>query len=118
MNIKAIVYLPIMILLVLFGLIPFQNIHAMSMSMDHDMSSMDTSSANCCTSPNPSAVLDQRQKSPNRDEDEDPTPPQQIPYYAQAQSFDTQDTPPKLNIFGAGLLRPPDLVVLYSNFRI
>lgn len=117
MNIKAIVYLPIMIMVMLFGLVPFRNMHAMSMNMNHDMSGVNKSLASCCTSSSPSAILYQQQ-TPDRDENEDPEPPQRIPYYAQTQRLDIQDDPPKLNMFGASLLRPPDLVVLYNNFRI
>ncbi len=115
MNIKAVVYLPVVALVLLFGLVPLQNIHAMDMS--HDMGNMRKSTTNCCTSPSPSVILDQQQKTPDRDVEED-LKPQQVPYYAQFQRLDVQNKPFKINTYGASLLRPPDLVVLYMNFRI
>lgn len=114
-KLKAFLYVPFAGLFLLLGFFPLQNVHATGMA--HDMSSM-SQEINCCTgSPtSTTAVLKEEQKLPEKDED-DPEPPQQDPPYAQ---FTRYAEPEKLSLAyaaGANLLRPPDLVKLYGNYR-
>ena len=114
-KLKTLLLAPLTAMFLLFGF-SLQGVHAQSLAMQDGMG---TTSANLsCNSPcgNAAVVLKDEQKTPVRDEDQDPEPPEQLFQYAQNVPFPEPKKPVASLIFGS-LIRPPDLVKLYANFR-
>lgn len=112
-KLKIFLCFPVAALLLLGG--PFtQNAHAQSAGMSHDMGSMQVKS---CAGPCvPSAVLREEQ-TVNNEDDENPQPPEPS-YLTHLQAdFPDPDKPSGLYVLGALVLRPPDMVKLYGNYR-
>ena len=116
-KLKITVYLPVVTLFLLLGFTPIQqNVHAAN--MDHDMNNMSREANRCAgSSASSTEVLKKEQQIPDKDEDEDPKPPEQDSYYVQFYQFSEPEKPGNAYTLGAGIFRPPDLVKLYANFR-
>lgn len=114
-KLKVILLVPLTSLFLLFGLLPLQNVHAESAAMNHDMSRPGSSAYNCCVSSSSVAVINKEELSFDEQDDE-PEPPEQMPFYARFQVF-TEPSPPAVVYSGSKVPRPPDLVKLYANFR-
>ena len=117
-KLKAILYVPLVSLFLLFGFLLLQSVHAQGMPMDHDMSGPASNAKNCCSSPSSVAVLKEEENLPFNEQDDEPEPPEQTPYYSQIQTFPEPEKPDSNYMSGSRLLRPPDLVKLYSNFQL
>lgn len=115
-KLKAILYVPLVSLFLLFGFLPVQSAHAGSMSMDHSMSGPTTNAKNCCNSSSTTAVLKEEEQLPAYEQDDEPEPPEQTPFYAGLQFF-PEPQQPASTYTGSSMFRPPDLVKLYANFR-
>ena len=115
-TLRTSLLLPIAALFLVFGLSPLQSVHAQDMNMDHNMSSSRSSVNNCCVPPSSVAVLKEEEQLPDYEQDDEPEPPEQMPFYAQFQSFPEPSKPVNIHT-GSSILIPPDLVKLYGNFR-
>lgn len=111
---------------ILLFVVPPTSTNAQSLAMNHDSpastaSSCDTSCSVQKSSPCPCnvvtpVVLSENQQAPEREKDDDPAPLPALPYFTQS----TVRPPKKLStkyLDADILLRPPDLVILYSNIR-
>jgi len=114
-KLKAVLFAPVISVLLLLAL-PLQSIHAQSTSMNHQMSNTNTSGLCPGACGNSASVAKDVQKSPDRKQEKDPEPPEQLPLYAQNTQFPEPQKPASNLIYGS-LIRPPDLVKLYANFR-
>lgn len=114
-KLKAILYVPLASLFLLFGFLPLQSVHAESIAMNHDMSGSRSSASNCCV-PSSSVAVINKEEQLFDEQDDEPEPPEQMPFYARFQVF-TEPSPPAVVYSGSKVPRPPDLVKLYANFR-
>lgn len=119
-KLKTAFYLPFAILFLMFGFMSFQNVHAQSLTMNHESGSPN-GGLNNCTGPcaNTPITLKGGQQIPEGTQDDEPEPPPQIPY-ADVQFYQLPEPKKPYNAyaFGADIFRPPDLIKLYANFRL
>lgn len=115
-KLKAILYVPLVSLFLLFGFLPLQSVHAQGIPMDHDMSGPSSSAKNCCGSSSSVATLKEEENLPFYEQDDEPEPPQ-VPYFTEFNVFTVPRKLASSYLGGERVLRPPDLVILYANFR-
>jgi hypothetical protein len=114
-KIRSLLYISVIGLLLLFGLAPTQPSHAQTSTSPHDIQMMQsvTCSGPCTTT----AIFKPEENLFLQEDDQDPEPPETTPAYILTSAYQEPIRPSGVYIFGAALLRPPDLVKLYSNFR-
>lgn len=118
-RLKAIIYLPITLSFLLFGFLSLQTIYAQNITMDHGTGSMNAgASGSDCAGPcgNATVVLKDKQIAPAEEREDEPDPPQTPSYY----QYSVFAMPKKLAssyLGGEHIPLPPDLVILYANFR-
>lgn len=112
---RTILVLPVTALFLLFGFLPLQNAHAQSTTVSHETSRTNSSCSSPCAN---TPVVLKEQKLIDEKQDDEPEPPEPAPYYMQSDAGFA--SPKKLangHLAGVRVLRPPDLVKLYANFR-
>lgn len=117
-KLRRILIVPLAVLFLVLGFLPLHSVSAQNMTVGHSMDSMAGGVVNCAAPcANSVANMPEKRKPVIRDEEQDPEPPEQTPYYAQHFQFPEPQKPANNYAFSGVLLRPPDLVKLYSNFR-